>query len=162
MSTVTRFAGFLWAAPLTLLGIIYASVFTLLGWYTRTGTYGDALVWNLDAEAAPKWVTRRWLKYGGHTCGNVAVLVDSIKTKRGTVMLRHQQEHVRQFMVFGIFQPIIYTIASFGLLFCRHAHPHYDNPFEIDARRASGRVIDVIGALQRAVAEGKYKVPAKK
>lgn len=162
MSTVARWAGYTWAAPLTLLGLIYVTLFTLLGWYRRIGRRDDAFVWQLIQDKAPVWLDKFWLHWGGHTIGQVVVLKPDVDTDRGKILLRHEQEHVHQCMVLGIFQPILYGLASLGLRFCRHAHPYYDNPFEIDARRAAGQVIDVIGALKRALAQGRIQLPLKK
>jgi len=162
MSKVARVAGYIWAAPLTLLGLIYVTLFTLLGWYKRIGKFDDALVWQLVAEKSPEWLDKAWLHWGGHTVGNVVVLKPDISSDRGKILLRHEQEHVHQCMVLGVFQPVLYTLAWVGLHFCRYAHPYYDNPFEIDARRAAGQVVDVIGTLKRAAAQGKIKLPVKK
>ena len=161
MSKLARVAGFAWAAPLTLLGLIYVTLFTLLGWYRRTGVRGDALIWHVDVRRCPAWVYSRW-HICGHNFGNVVVMTTDLETDRGRILLKHCQAHVRQNMVLGPLQPVLYTLAWAGLCACQHAHPYYDNPFEIDARRAAGQVVDIIGALKRAVAEGRIKVPAKK
>ena len=157
-----RVLGFIWAAPVTVVGLIYATLFTWAGWYSRLGPRGDALVWQLNADKSPAWLNAKWQRWGGHTIGNVVVMKYSPDTDRGRVTLRHEQEHVHQCMVLGAFQPILYGLAYLGLLTCRHAHPYYDNPFEIDARRAAGQVIDVVGAVKRAYATGKLKLPAQK
>ena len=157
-----RLLGLIWAGPLTLLGLTYVTLFTLLGWYQRLGQRDDALVWLLNADKAPAWLNKKWTRWGGHTIGQVVVMRYNPDTDKGRVTLRHEQEHVHQCMVLGIFQPILYGLAYLGLKFCRHAHPYYDNPFEIDARRAAGQVVDVIGAVKRAVALGKLKLPAQK
>lgn len=157
MQKAARIAGFVWAAPLTLLGLIYVHVFVLLRWYKRLGVFGDALVWQLVPEKAPAWLDKAWLRWGGHTIGNVVVVKHDLTTDRGKLILRHEQEHVHQCMVLGVFQPILYALAYIGLMFCRYSHPYYDNPFEIDARRAAGQVVDVVGALKRAIAEGRIK-----
>lgn len=162
MSKAARVAGYIWAAPLTLLGLVYVTLFTLLGWYKRTGVFGDALVWNVVQERAPAWLNKAWKTWGGHCIGQVVVIKPEIDSDRGKILLKHESVHVRQCMVLGVFQPILYGFASLGLMFCQHAHPYYDNPFEIDARRGVGQVIDVIGAVKMAVAQGKIKLPAKK
>ena len=157
-----RTLGWMWALPLTLVGFIYATVFSLLGWYNNRGLKGDALLWEVNPDKMPGWLKNAWKHWAGHTVGNVVVLNGNIDTHRGRITLRHEQEHVRQGMVLGIFLPVFYSMAYFGLKFCAHAHPYYDNPFEIDARRAAGQVVDVIGAIKRAVAEGRIKLPPKK
>jgi hypothetical protein len=157
-----RTLGWLWALPLTLFGLIYTTLFTVFGWYTNMGRHGDALVWNINHDRMPVLLQRAWRHWNGHTVGNVVVINGTVDTHRGRITLRHEQEHVRQGMVLGVFLPVFYSISYLGLKFCTHAHPYYDNPFEIDARRAAGQVVDVIGALKRAVAEGRIKVPPKK
>lgn len=162
MSKVARYAGYVWAAPLTLLGLIYTLAFQQLGWYKCLGKHGDAWIWQLVPDKSPTWLDKMWLRWGGHAIGNVVVVKVDITSDRGKITLRHEQEHVRQCMTLGIFQPILYGLAYIALKFCKNAHPYYDNPFEIDARRAAGQVVDVIGALKRAVIEGKIKATAKK
>lgn len=162
MFKAARVAGYIWAAPLTLLAFIYVTLFTLLGWYERVGTYGDALVWRPVLEKSPPWLVKFWKGWGGHACGQIVVVKHDVGSDRFKITLRHEQEHVRQCMVLGVFQPVIYSIAWLGLKTCRHAHPYYDNPFEIDARRSAGQVIDVVGAVKRAVDEGRIKLPSKK
>ena len=155
-----RTLGWAWALPLTLIGFLYVTLFSLLGWYRSRGLRGDALTYELT-EKVPLWLTKAWHRWSGHTIGNVVVLNTNVDTHRGRIVLRHEQEHVRQSMVLGVFLPVLYLIAYVGLKFCKHAHPYYDNPFEIDARRAAGQVVDVIGTLRRAIAEGRIKVPKK-
>lgn len=162
MSTIARWVGYAWAAPLTLLGLVYVTLFTFFGWHKRVGRRDNALVWQLVLGKAPSWIDRSWMRWGGHTVGQVVVLKADVDSDRGKIQLKHEQEHVHQCMVFGIFQPILYGFAAVGLMFCRHAHPYYDNPFEIDARRAAGQVVDVIGVLQRALAQGRIQPPSKK
>lgn len=156
-----RVLGFIWAAPVTVVGLAYVTLFTAIGWYSRLGKHGDALTWQLNDKKAPDWLKKKWQRWGGQTIGNVVVLKYSPDTDRGRVTLRHEQEHVHQCMTLGVFQPVLYGLAYLGLLCCRHAHPYYDNPFEVDARRAAGQVVDVVGAVKRAYETGKLKLPAK-
>lgn len=157
-----RVLGFIWAAPVTVLGLAYVALFTAFGWYRSLGLMGDALVWQLNADKAPKWLNDVWSRWAGHTVGNVVVVRYPVDTDKGRVTLRHEQEHVHQGMVLGIFLPILYGLAYVGLRFCRYSHPYYDNPFEIDARRAAGQIVDVVGAVRRAYATGRLKLPARK
>lgn len=157
MSKLARFVGCVWASPVTILGLIYVLIFSIFGWYKYAGAYGDALLWRLVIEKTPKWLNKLWLGWGGHTIGNVVVMRIDHESDRGKVTLRHEQEHVYQFMILGIFLPIIYGATYLGLKSCRNAHPYYDNPFEIDARRAAGQPVDVIGVLKLAIAQGKIQ-----
>lgn len=156
MLRFTRLLGFAWAAPITLIGFLYVTLLSLVGWYRRAGTFGDALVWVVDTSRCPGWVYRR-IHACGQTFGNVVVMLAAPSTDRGKVMVRHVQEHVHQCMVLGVFQPLLYSLVWVGLTFSRHAHPYYDNPFEIDARRGADQVVDIIGALRKLKAAGKLE-----
>jgi hypothetical protein len=157
MFSFKRVLGFIWAAPVTVVGLAYVTLFTAIGWYTRLGRHGDALVWQVNDKKSPRWLNYQWRRWCGHTVGNVVVLKYSPDTDRGRVILNHEQEHVHQCMVLGAFQPICYWITYLALKACRHAHPYYDNPFEVDARRAAGQIVDVVGAVKRAYAKGVLK-----
>lgn len=157
-----RLLGFVWAGPLTILGLAYVAVFTACGWYRALGRQGDAWAWQLVPDKMPKWLTNAWASWAGQAIGNVIVVRYNLDTDKGKATLRHEQEHVHQYMMLGVLMPIIYGAAYLGLRSCRYANPYYDNPFEIDARRAAGQVVDVVGVVRRAVATGRLKLPLKK
>lgn len=62
MSNFKRVLGFIWAAPVTVVGLTYATLFTWAGWYSRLGPRGDALAWQLNDKQAPPWLMKRWAK----------------------------------------------------------------------------------------------------
>lgn len=143
-----RYLGYLLASPLTLLGGFYASVFTLFGWYQWHGVVDDGLVWRLNVNKSPFWLLKLWQKWAGHAIGNVIVLKNEVN--ESNVTLKHELVHVRQCMTFGLLQPVIYLICYLTIKFCcKNSDPYYDNPFEIDARRGAGQVVDVQGALKQ-------------
>jgi len=151
MSNVKRLLGFAWASPLTLAGLVYVGVFSAFGWYDKIGVFGDAWVWRLNGARAPEWLMKLWTKWGGHTIGNVVVMKGS--PKKDTVTLRHEQEHVRQCMALGIFQPILYGLAMLAIkLGCKLSDPYFSNPFEIEARRVAGQTVDIEGFLAKVTA----------
>jgi len=123
-----------WAAPVTLAGLVYASLFWALGWYKWHGVEDDALVWIVKPEKSPKWLMKKWERWGGHAVGNVVVLKRNVEGSLET--LKHEQRHVEQVMCLGVFQPILYGLASLIILVgCKNCSGYRDNPFEIDARR---------------------------
>lgn len=150
---IKKYLGYAWASPISLLGITYASAFKALGWYKWHGVKGDALVWTTSLNDCPAFVKKLWTGWGGHAVGNVVVINEnSIDNPR---ILTHEQKHVDQTMRLGIFQPIIYGLCYVGIkLGCPGSNPYYDNPFEIDARRAAGQIVDVVG-LAKKYAESK-------
>lgn len=139
-----------WASPVTLVGLVYVSVLWALGWYEWVGLRGDALVWHVRIERCPTFLREKWKNWAGQTIGNVVVLKYDLSTERGNITLRHEQEHVHQCMVLGPFMPILYGL-NYAMIWvtCRHSDAYYDSPFEIDARRAAGQVIDVVGLIEK-------------
>lgn len=158
-----RILGFAWASPVTFFGLLYVLAFMALKWYKFDAVHGDALVWTLDKNAAPGWLLAAWAGWGGHAIGNVVVMSSQpLLDKKTQTTLRHEQEHVRQCMTLGVFQPIVYALSYLALMTCRYSNPYYDNPFEVDARRAAGQPIDVVGMVDKLMAEGKLKRPSQK
>jgi len=52
----------------------------------------------------------------------------------------HELRHCEQQFLFGVFYYPVYTLVSLVIywLFV-HLHPYFDNPFEVDARKAAGQ-----------------------
>ena len=145
---IKKCLGYVWASPVTLLGLSYALTFELMGWYRWHGTIEDALIWSTDESEMPKWLVKLWSSWAGHAIGNV-VIAGETYTSDPNVLI-HEMTHVRQYMMLGIFHPILYSLSYIAIKFgCVDAHPYFDNPFEIDARRQSGQTIDVVDALRK-------------
>lgn len=158
MSNFKKILGFIWASPVTFTGLIYVLLFTLFGWYKHIPTKGPALVWLVQTEKAPKWLMNRWSRWGGHAVGNVVVVKYDLESNNGKTTLTHELEHVYQCMVLGIFQPIFYGLIWLIIkVGCKECHPYFSHPFEIDARRAAGQLVDVEGAIKRAAATKRVK-----
>lgn len=148
-----KYLGYAWASPLTALAALYTSVFTLVGWYEWSGVHGDALVWRVSMAKSPRWLRSLWRKWKGHAMGQVVVLKQAPEARHD--ILVHEQEHVRQCMLLGVFQPILY--AFFYVIikaFARKSDPYYSNPFELEARRVARQLIDVEGIAARVGKRG--------
>jgi len=144
MSKFLKFLGYAWASPVTFFGLVYVLLFWALGWYKWFGVRGDGLVWQVKQEKSPKWLQKYWKSWAGHAVGNVVVLKDAIDVSPRTII--HELKHVDQVMRLGIFQPLVYGLSSLAIKYgCPGSDAYSDNPFEIDARRAAGQVIDVTG-----------------
>jgi len=161
MSKVMRAIGFAWAAPLTLLGLIYVILLSGFGWYEWQGRFGNALTWHVVPERAPRWLSHAWHGWAGQAIGNVVVLNIDHCTSRGNTMLRHEQAHVAQAMRLGVLFPFLYAAGYLLACLLPRSYPMYDNVFEIDARRSADQVIDVVGAVKWAVTTGRLKLPMK-
>jgi len=145
--SVKKLLGYVWASPVTAAGLLYAGTFHVLGWYRWQGRVEDGLVWRTSSKL-PGWLSKLWKNWAGHAIGNIIVL--NCDPSKKPLALQHELVHVRQCMRLGIFQPIIYVISSVGVyLGCESSHPYWTNPFEIDARRTVGQIVDVEGALKR-------------
>lgn len=150
---IKKYLGYAWASPLTLLGVTYAGLFSAFGWYKWARVEGDALVWVASVQQCPLVVRSYWNGWAGHAVGNVIVMNEKYLDKQKYLM--HEQKHVDQMMRLGIFQPIIYGLCYLGIRFgCPGSDPYYDNPFEIDARRSAGQIVDVIG-IKNKILESK-------
>lgn len=156
MNGIKRVLGVIWASPVTLVGSIYAGLFRLFGWYKWSGIHGDALVFLVDFTKSPKWLHDAWSGWGGHTIGNVVVLIAPPEINPTTLI--HEQKHVDQCMRLGIFQPIMYGLSMLAIkLGCPGSDPYYTNPFEVDARRHAGQLVDVEGAMKKLNSKGQTK-----
>jgi len=156
MSNVKRIVGFIWASPLTALAFCYVLLFQLMSYYTYQGVHGDAIVWRVNIDNSPNWLNSLWKSWGGHAFGNIVVLRNDLSDSRTQIILRHEQEHVRQCMILGVFQPILYGLSWLTIkIACKNSDPYYSNVFEIDARRAAGQVVDVEGVAKKLAATQK-------
>jgi hypothetical protein len=126
--------------PNTIISAVYLVQFYLLGWVRYEKTTGWAIV--LKAVEGKRLAMVSMRGWTGWASGVFIVMrydcIDSHTT------LVHEERHVKQQMVFGIFQPITYFLISvFIWLFLRTKHSYYDNPYERDARRAAGQRVDI-------------------
>lgn len=158
MSKLLNVLMLMWASPLTLLGLLHVVPCWMFGWYKLIGRREDGIVWILNVGCMPWWLTHMWSIGNGYSCGNIVVLRHFPDIDPGKIVLRHELEHVRQTMVMGPMYPIAFIGGFLTLCACGHAHPLYDHPLEVDARRAAGQVVDVIGALRKLAIQGKLNV----
>ncbi len=136
--------GILWALPLCVLAWLFLIVMILAGQIesVKLGPYLTLIVdLKNDARFCRKQMTAKgWAGYGW---GNVAFVVDT-DTERWYRTIWHEQAHNYQQYVFGVFQPILYFLASiFIWVFIRRCHSYYDNPFERHAREQAGQRVDI-------------------
>lgn len=119
---------------LIMLGFLYAIGSVRLGNGTR---------WALRATAVPnRWLDRQMAPGGWNGFAIGAVMF--VREGASETTITHEERHVLQQMVFGVFQPILYGIFVVVIyLFIRNKHPYYDNPFERDARKSAGQQVDI-------------------
>jgi hypothetical protein len=147
---IKKYIGYAWAAPMTIFGLVYVGLYTIMGWYRWHGVEGNALIWIVNSDEIPNWLTAYWKKLNGHASGNVVVLKHPPDVK--ATILKHEQKHVDQFMRLGLFWPIFYYGIEVAIKFgCVGSDPYYDNPFEIDARRHAGQLVDIVGMRNKYI-----------
>ena len=136
-----RVLRYLWAMPVTLLGVLIALV--------SRGSGGSLQRVEGVLEVAggwPAWVLRRGFPFSGAvaalTLGHVVVGVslDALTATRA-----HERAHVRQFERWGVLLLALYPLAGL-LAWVRGGNPYRDNLFEREARAAeSAARLDLAG-----------------
>lgn len=126
-------AGYLWALPLTLLGLFLGTLTLLTGGRVQIVRgviefWGGVMKWFLKHHLLAKGAAAMTL---GHVIFGQAR--DDLDFARD-----HEHVHVRQFCRWGIFMAPVYLGCSL-YLWLVGKNPYLDNPFEKDAYRVSGR-----------------------
>lgn len=138
-----RYLKYVWALPATVFGLLYACLFSALGYYEWHSKQGDGLVWIINESKMPDWLKNMWKGWGGQTIGQVVVVRYSPENG-GEHLLEHELDHVRQCLVLGPFQPIAYFVTSMLIAIALpECDPYHDNPFELNARLAADKKLDV-------------------
>src|SRR5512143_270304 len=122
---------YLWALPVTLLGVLVALV--------SRGSGGTVQRVEGVLEAAGGWPARV-LRHGFPFSGAVAALtlghvVVGVSLNALTATRAHERAHVRQFERWGVLLLVLYPLAGM-LAWVRGGNPYRDNPFEREARAA--------------------------
>ncbi|WP_291008911.1 signal peptide prediction [Hydrogenophaga sp.] len=122
-----------WASPNTLLGLVLGSIWWLGG--ARPRQVDGVLELALKASAQPTRLSPWRLPFGAITLGHVVLAVDQASLDQWRV---HERVHVAQYERWGpLFLPAYLGSSLWQWLCGRDAY--WDNPFEVEARRADGR-----------------------
>lgn len=132
----------------------------MLGWYRSLGFHDVGWVFELNQQKAPSFLLKYWARWAGHAMGNLVVLKTYVEgSKYSETTLNHEMVHVKQCMLLGVFQPIVYGLCMLAgkvlQKFVGNYDAYYDNPFEIHARRCAGQVVDVVGYTKKLQAAKK-------
>lgn len=137
--TILLFLGNIWMFPNLLVSLFLLACLRVMG----SVRLGKATRRALRANVVPgKWLANKMASGGwrGFAVGAV-IFIGEDCTDRTLV---HEERHVLQQMVFGVFQPILYVLISlFIYAFVWNKHSYYDNLFERDARKAAGQRVDI-------------------
>jgi hypothetical protein len=119
-----RFLGYLWAAPVTAVGLLLALAARVSGGSVRcqggvVEACGGLVAWLLRGG-------RLWVGGAAMTLGHVILARDVECLARSRV---HELAHVRQFERWGpLLLPAYWLVGAW--LRCRGYHPYLDHPFE--------------------------------
>lgn len=116
------FLGFLWATPLSLVGLLLAKLW---------GCKRDGPVWISD-----KPFPGPWRGYVGITVGWVIMLAP----RHNAMTFEHELVHVKQCLVLGPLMPLAYAVAAVWA-WAGGGHWYQDNAFERQARRLAGQKV---------------------
>lgn len=128
-------AKILWAAPCSLIGLLFASIPLVLGgraeW--RRGTL--EVTYRHSQDSCGKFV--RAFPFRGIVFGHVILAI----TEEELLCIRcHERVHVEQYERWGPFFFLAYGLSSFWQLL-RGRSPYWHNHFEVQARQRSNEVL---------------------
>lgn len=127
MNQAIRFAKYCWAAPYSLLGLLFGVLAVLSGATARRTAgaleFGGGLLGRLLTRLPPK------LSFSAITFGHVILGVDH---RTLAEMRAHEQVHVRQYERWGLLYVPAYLLSSMVELL-RGRNPYLDNYFERQA-----------------------------
>lgn len=126
-----RILGHLWMIPNTIVSGLYLGFFMAMGWVRYAGWTPFAIVL---AVKPGNWIFNYMKqKWAGWSSGAFIVVREDCLPSTRTIA--HEQAHVIQQMILGVFQPILYvSFMLFIAIFFKTKSPYYDNPFEVQAR----------------------------
>lgn len=129
MRKVLWFAGYVWALPVTILGLMLAMLFARLESVDEEGILHFVVL----PDGPLAWSMRRF-GIAAFTLG-AAITYSGADGPRQIRLVRHERAHVMQTLVLGPLYPPLYGLASLWQL-ARGGHPRRDNWFEVRARAA--------------------------
>lgn len=135
----------LWASPLTIVGLIYTSLLSMFGWYKFSCICENSIVFT-HKKPPQRFLKVLKRKSKSHSIGQVMIMREQLNDNN-TLLYKHQLQHVKQAMRFGIFYPICDVVFYLVLTLLPSTNSHYDNPFEIAARRSCNQYIDMAGLI---------------
>jgi len=129
MRKVLWLVGYVWAFPMTMLGLMPALLFARLDSVDEEGILhfvaqpGWPLAWTMSRFGIAAFTLGAVVTYGG---------ADGPRRVR---LVRHERAHVVQTLFLGPLFPPLYGLAALWQL-ARGRHPYRDNWFEVRARAA--------------------------
>jgi hypothetical protein len=126
-----RVAVLVWSLPVGVAGVVGAFLFALLGWGSLQITQGTLHVVGRGPLA-------RWFHGHGWAAFTLGWTIWFWREDHAEnpSIVRHEQAHVRQYLLLGPLMLVAYPLAGLYAL-ARGGHFHGDNEFERDARKVA-------------------------
>jgi len=158
MFYLLRLLGFVWTLPATIVVWLFYIIPFWAGGALRYDGSPSFLVARFVLTGQCGWYYRAWNDWTGWAGPCVMILRTSrpycdqllsalsdsdpwlAHRERWHRIVDHELRHCAQQFLFGVFYYPVYVLLSMAIyLFLSHLHPYFDNPFEVDARRAAGQ-----------------------
>ena len=139
------FLGFLWCLPISILFWIFGVVLLLTKQIQKFEVNWDdfTFLWDLKNNG---WFCKVFFLgrgWGGYSCGNNIIVVDS-DTERWKRTIKHEQKHCHQQFILGVLFPVAYIIESLTIYFFeKDKHSYYSNAYERAARKYASQQVDI-------------------
>lgn len=153
--------GFVWLLPATLLVWLFYVIPLLLTKQIKYNAREDDFIWSFELVDRDSWYGKMWSKWAGWSGPCVYIfkryrsedypwLDEKVLKEYDEKTKIHEVRHCKQQFLFGIFHYPAYFLVSAWLTvsnlwkpYKNKKHVYLDNPFERDARRAAGQIVDV-------------------
>lgn len=144
MRKLLHLLGFIWLLPATILVWLF---YVLPLWVSNNITYhgsvsGTFFIFKFrTSKNKSNWYAKAWKDWAGWS-GPCVIIFRHDCYDDSTLL--HELRHCKQQFVFGILHYPIYLLSSALIwLFISNRHAYLDNPFERDARKAAGQMVDI-------------------
>lgn len=136
--------GWIWLLPVHIAGLFWFLPMLIKGNFENVWWDWNwwCLNWNLKDDS--KFVKESMEGWWGFVIGNNIVYVndDPLDAHYDYKHMIHEQQHVKQNYLFGMFFYPAYMLATAYIYLFQHGkHSYHDNPFEVNARNAAGQQV---------------------
>lgn len=127
-SFIIRVLGQIWALPNTIVSLVYLIAMWAFGQIKPYGKTPISFMWSVvPGTKLERYMAGTWK---GWSSGAFIVINPPMNNK----IIAHENRHVQQQMVFGVFHLPIYLLEMLRIKLFTKGKPYYDNRFEVDAR----------------------------
>jgi len=127
-SSIIRVLGQIWALPNTIVSLIYLAIMWTFGQIKPVRKTRISILWVVVSGSR----VHEYMEQGnwrGWSSGANIIISHPVSNK----LIAHENRHVQQQMVFGIFHLPLYFLEMLRIKLLTNKKPYRDNRFEIDA-----------------------------